>query len=107
MVAFVIWLLAGVAFIILGLCSFFSKKAKAFGFWSNVGMFPVEDIRKYNRAIGKLWISFGIIFIILGIPLLDGQNSPLVIISMIGSMLEAIVTMAVYTMVIEKKYRKK
>lgn len=43
----------------------------------------------------------------LGLPLLKGQNSPLILLSIIGVMAEAIAAMAVYETVIEKKYRKK
>ena len=43
----------------------------------------------------------------LGLPLLEGQGSPLVMFSVIGVMIETIVAMAVYTLVIEEKYRKK
>lgn len=49
---------------------------------------------------------FGAVLILLGLPLLDGQNSPYVIISMLGIMLEAIAAMAVYVIVIERKCRK-
>ena len=36
-------------------------------------------------------------FVILGIPLLDGQNTPYVLLSVIGLMVETIVIMAVYS----------
>ncbi|MDE6024924.1 MAG: hypothetical protein K2G45_05660 [Lachnospiraceae bacterium] len=102
MVAFIIWSIAGCCFILLGIFSFISKKP--IGFWANVKMFEVNDIRQYNNAMGKLWCSFGILFIVLGLPLLYGQNSPLVIISILGTMFETIVYMIIYTQVIERKY---
>jgi uncharacterized membrane protein (DUF485 family) len=46
-------------------------------------------------------------FILLGIPLLGEQNSPRIIITSIGSILEVIILMAVYPIKIEVKYRKK
>lgn len=42
-----------------------------------------------------------------GLPLLNGQNSALILLSIVGVMAEAIITMAIYVTVIEKKYRKK
>lgn len=104
MTGFIIWAIAGCCFISLGIFSFFAKKAT--GFWANAEVFEVNDIRKYNHAMGKLWCVFGLVFIILGIPLLDGQNSPLIIISILGVFVEMLAVMIIYTQVIEKKYRK-
>lgn len=107
MLAFIIWAVVGIAFIGLGIYDMCSKKEQPFGFWANAKTLPVEDVRGYNKALGKLWCAFGIGFILIGLPLLSGQNSALVIIPMLGAMAETIVTMAVYVTVIEKKYRKK
>ena len=107
MLAFTIWSIIGLLFIILGIYAFFSKKAQPMGFWANAKMFEVTDVRKYNAAMGKLFIGFGMIFIILGLPLLSGQNSALIILSVFGVMAEVIIMMAIYTIVIEKKYKKK
>lgn len=46
-------------------------------------------------------------FIILGIPLLEGQNTPYILLSVIGVMVETIVIMAAYSLVIVKKYEEK
>lgn len=78
MLGFIIWLLVGCAFVGFGIYCFYSKKEVAFGFWANADMFSVNNVNAYNRAMGKLWC-----------------------------MLEAIITMAIYVTVIEKKYRKK
>ena len=101
--SFTIWSIIGLLFIILGIYAFFSKKAQPMGFWANAKMFEVTDVRKYNAAMGKLFIGFGMIFIILGLPLLSGQNSALIILSVFGVMAEVIIMMAIYTIVIEKK----
>ena len=107
MLAFIFWSIIGLLFIILGIYAFFSKKAQPMGFWANAKMFEVTDVRKYNAAMGKLFIGFGMIFIILGLPLLSEQNSALIILSAFGVMAEVILMMAIYTIVIEKKYKKK
>ena len=102
---FVIWCIVSCFFIGLGIFAFFSKKPV--GFWANVKMFEVTDVKKYNRAVGKLFCVWGIVFVILGLPLLAGQNSPLIFISVIGVMFSVIIAMVVYITVIESKYKKK
>ena len=64
-------------------------------------------MKKYNAAMGKLFCIYGLVFDLLGLPLLDGQNSPLAIISVVGVMLSIIVLMVIYVTVIEPKYKKK
>ncbi len=102
---FIIWTAVGAVLILAGVCAWFSRRPS--GFWANAEMFEVSDIRGYNRAMAKLWWGFGIAFILLGLPLLAGQNSALILLSCGGVMVEVIVTMAVYTLGIEKKYRKR
>lgn len=104
-IGFIIWAIVGCIFFGLGLCSFFSKSAV--GFWANTKMYKVNDVKKYNHAMGKLWMAFGIVFIALGLPLFDGQNSPWILFSIIGVMAETIVLMIIYTLVITPKYQKK
>lgn len=105
---FIIWLLLGIFFIGEGIYCIKSKKEVTFGFWTN-GKKPLIDeknIKSYNKALGKLWCVYGFLFILLGIPLLGGQNSPLIIISLVGMILEVIILISVYIK-IEEKYRKK
>ena len=100
---FIIWAICGVVIIIIGIRALFMKTAV--GFWANIKQFPVNDIKGYNRSTGMLYICYGIIFILLGLPLLTGQNSPFILLSMLGVMIETIALMAIYIMVITKKYR--
>ena len=104
MVGFIICAIVGCFFIGLGILSFFAKRTV--GFWANAKMFEVNDVKGYNHAVGKLWCVFGIVFILLSLPMLDGQNSPLIMISILGIVVEVLVLMVIYTQVIEKKYRK-
>ena len=52
---------------------------------------------------------YGILFILIGLPLLilNEQNAGLITIPMVGTMLISIGAMAVYTIGIDAKYRKK
>lgn len=104
-IGFIVWALFGCFMIGLGIRAFFSKKAV--GFWANIKVFPVNDIRGYNRATGKLFIIYGLIFIVLGVPLLGGQNSPYILFSVLGVMIETIALMAVYSLSVSKKYKEK
>ncbi len=105
-IAFVIWALLGIAIVGLGIYDMCSTKEKAFGFWANAETFPVKDVKGYNKALGKLFITYGIVFILLGIPLLKGENSAGIVISILGTAFLSIITMAVYVTGIERKYRK-
>ena len=104
-IGFIVWALCGCLMIGLGISAFFSKKAG--GFWANIKTFPVNDIRGSKHAAGKLFIIYGVIFIVLGVPLLSGQNTPYILLSVLGVMIETIVIMAIYSLSITKKYREK
>lgn len=104
-IGFIIWCVTGCFLIALGIYSLFSEKAV--GFWANSEMFQVTNVRKYNNAMCKLLCALGIVFIILGIPLLEIQNSVWILFSVVGVMFEVIVAMVIYITVIEKKYKKK
>ncbi len=104
--AFIIWAIIGVLIIIMGIYDMKSKKTKPFGFWANADVIPVEDVKGYNSALGKLWCVYGVLFILIGLPLLDKQDSGLIIITMLGTLFISIATMIVYVVGIEAKYRK-
>lgn len=105
--AFIIWAIIGILFILMGVYDMKSKKIKPFGFWANADVIPVEDVKGYNRALGKLWCVYGVLFTLIGLPLLDGQNSGLIIITMLGTLFISIAAMIVYVVGIEGKYRKR
>ena len=106
-IAFIIWALMGVLFIAMGIYDLSSKKAKPFGFWANAEVASIEDVRGYNRALGILWCVYGVLFVLIGLPLLAGQNSGSIIISMLGTIFISIGAMIAYVVGIEPKYRKK
>lgn len=104
MLGFVIWSLVGCVLVVIGVIDFFAKKPV--GFWSNAKAPEVTDVKKYNSAVGKLWCIFGVLFILLGFPLLAEQNSPVIFLSVAGAIIWVILLMAVYELGIVKKYRK-
>ncbi len=105
MLAFICWAVIGLVFTFLGL--FCMKSKKAVGFWANAKTFSVKDVKAYNKAMGTLWMVYGIVFALLGLPLLAGESSGYIIISVLGAMFEAIIIMVIYVIKIEPKYRQK
>ena len=63
-------------------------------------------MKGYNRALGKLWCVYGVLFTFIGLPLLDGQNSGLIVITILAAMFISIGAMGAYAVGIEPKYRK-
>ncbi len=105
MTGFIFWAFIGILIIGFGIADFFAKKPA--GFWANCKTIEVTDIKKYNRSVGIMFCIYGVVMILLGLPLLDEKYMPLILFSGIGIMAETIVMMVVYTVVIEPKYRKK
>lgn len=105
MIGFIIWAIFGCIMIGIGVRAFFQKKAV--GFWANIKTVTVNDIKGYNHATGKLFILYGVVFIVLGLPLLSSQTTPYIFLSVLGLMIETIAAMAIYSLVITKKYQVK
>lgn len=104
-IGFVIWSMLALIFLGLGIWSRSSEKQV--NFWSNVKSPEMKDIKKFNRAISKLWITFAVCYEILGLPLLFcEQNSPVFLLSVLGVIFLVIGIMSAY-MVVENKYRKR
>ena len=105
--AFIIWAIVGVVFIVMGIYDMNSKNVKPFGFWANAETVPIEDVKGYHRALGILWCVYGILFVLVGLPLLSVNHSWLIVLSVLGVMFISIGAMIAYTIGIEPKYRKK
>lgn len=103
LLGFILWSAVGIIMICFAIYSRFSKKPMRF--WANTGVFEVTDIKKYNYAVAKLFLMFGLVLIVLGIPLL-AENSAWIMLSIAGVMIESIVAMVIYSLVIEKRYKK-
>ena len=107
MLGFILWIMLSLFFVVWGIFTYFAKTEKPFGFWANAEVAEMKDVKAYNRALGKLWCVYGILLALLGLPLLGGQNSAGIILSILGTMLISIGAMVVYVVGIEAKYRKK
>lgn len=104
LLAFLIWAAVGCLFLILGVHAFFAKKPQHF--WANVKMGKVREVKKYNRAVGKLFFFYGVVEILLGLPLLGG-NQGLIVLTALGMVFVTILIMGIYAAVIEPKYIRK
>ena len=104
MMGFVIWCACAVFFAVLGAVTY-RKKDQPAKFWANMRSAPVKNVRAYNRAVGKLWIAFAAVLFLLGLPLLQGQNSGGIVITILGTLFLAIGLMVFYILVIDRKYR--
>ena len=103
--AVIIWEIVGLVFILYGIYMILSKRQKPFGFYANIKELPeVEDVKSYNRALGKLFGCYGAAFMLLGLPMLTGGFG--VVLSVIGTLFITIALVALYTLKVEKKYRK-
>lgn len=102
---FVIWVICGLLFVGIGIYDYRSKKQV--GFWANFDVPEVEDVIGFNKAVGKLFITYGVVFILIGIPLIPSifyKNMLLVFIPIIGTVFETIWLMVYFVMKIEKDY---
>ena len=102
MTALLIWEACAALFAGIGIYCFLAKKPV--GFFANAKPPEIRDVRAYNRAVGRLWLVFAVVFALLGIPLL-WPDSPGILFSIIGTVWEIIVVIIVYLR-IEQKYKK-
>ena len=102
---FIIWAILGCLIIAIGINIFFLKKQA--GFMANVNTPKIKDLKGYNHATGKLLILFGVLLIVLGVPILFDKSSVFIFLSIIGVLILTIAMMVVYIFYIDDKYREK
>ena len=112
-IAYLIWLACALLFVVLGVIDIANaSKGKVFGFY-NISPPPkaesLTDVVAYNRAVGKLFIASGLIFALIGLPLLlAGDNAAIIVlVGTLGSIAWVISMVLAYELIIMKKYRKK
>ena len=102
-IGFVIWVLCSLLFVVIGIIAW--NKKEPMGFWAQAEPPKVKNVKAYNRAVAKIWFFFAVVMLLLGLPLIfGGQNSPLIVLSILGSMFLAIAICVIYIFV-EKKYK--
>lgn len=105
MIPFIIWTVVALVFVIIGISCRTSKETV--GFFSGVEppKIPAENVKKYNAAVAGIWFIFAGILEVLGIPLLFfGQNSPVFIVTLLGTVFLVIGIVVAYLR-IEERYK--
>lgn len=74
------------------------------GFWANDKAPKVKDIKGYNRALGKCWIVYGSIFILIGFPILFSQDSLWILVPVLGTLFDTLALILAYTMIVTPRY---
>lgn len=102
--AFAIWSAVSVMIIIIGIVTMRMKKPA--GFFANVpAPEKVTDTKAYNRSLGTLFICYGILVCLCGLPLLKQKPGALIIITMLGTVFSTLALILIYTGVIAPKYK--
>lgn len=111
-IAYIIWLLISLIFVILGVYDWKNaENGSVFGFY-NICPPPkaeqLTDVTAYNRAVSKLLIGSGIVFALIGLPLLSSDNEAvIVLVGVLGSIFWVISMVLAYECIIMRKYRRK
>lgn len=100
---FIIWTIISIVFVYIGITT---RKSNIPVNLFTFGDAPkVNDIKRYNKAVSNLWLVFTILFEMIGISLLFiKQNSPFIILIVLGVVFLVIGMMVMHTK-IESKYR--
>ena len=100
---FILWTLITLVFVYIGITT---RKSNIPVNLFTFGDVPkVNDIKRYNKAVSNLWLVFTLLFEMIGISLLFiKQNSPFVVLIVLGVVFLVIGMMVAYIK-IESKYR--
>ena len=102
-IAFIIWTIVAVLFLLIGISA--RKSKEPIGFFSFVKPPAVKDTKGYNNAVSNLWFAVAVLFEIMGIPFLFlEQNSPFFFLMVFGVVGLLIGMMIAYN-VIESRYK--
>lgn len=105
MIGFVIWSIAAFLFAGIGISCMRSKEAVGFFTFVKPPVIAAEKVKKYNRAVSRLWFVSAGVFEMTGVPFLFAeQNSPVFIFIELAVMLLVIAMMIAFVR-IEAKYR--
>ncbi len=107
MIAFAIWSIVALVFIVIAISSWNSNEVVGFFNVGKVPDIPKCNIVAYNHSVAVIWMIFSIVLEILGIPLLlFEQNSPYFIVTILGTILLLIGIIIAY-LKIEKHFMRK
>ncbi|MBR3277108.1 MAG: hypothetical protein IKG08_10970 [Eubacterium sp.] len=103
---FIIWTAVSALMAVIGVITWRSEKSA--GFYAGVEGPQVKNVKKYNHAVAKLWFAYAAVLELLGLPLLSGrQNSPVFIITVLGTVAASVGLAAGYHFILAKHQEKK
>lgn len=100
---FILWTIISIVFVYIGITTRRSSIPVNLFTFSDVP--KVNDIKGYNKAVSNLWLVFTVLFELIGVSLLFiKQNSPFVVLIVLGVVFLVIGMMVAYIK-IESKYK--
>lgn len=100
---FILWTIISIVFVYIGITT--RRSSIPVNLFTFGDVPKVNDVKGYNRAVSNLWLVFTVLFEMIGISLLFiKQNSPFVVLIVLGVMFLVIGMMVAYIK-IESKYR--
>ena len=99
---FILWTIISIVFVYIGITT--RRSSIPVNLFSFSDVPKVNDVKGYNRAVSNLWLVFTVLFEMIGISLLFiKQNSPFVVLIVLGVVFLVIGMMVAYIK-IESKY---
>ncbi len=105
--ACIFWELAGLIFLMIGLYDYLTHRNRTVGLFSNLNRPVVTDVHAYNQAVGKLWITFFLLFEVLGTVILFGNDRWILYITILGTCIASLLLILIYRIMILRRYRVK
>ena len=103
-IGFIIWSIVTVIFLGIGISC--RKSNEAVGFFTGCKPPVGEDVKRYNKAVSKLWFVSAGIYEVMGVPLLFLEQNSLLFIPIIFAVVIGLIVMMVAYLRIEAKYKK-
>ena len=103
-IGFIIWSIVTVIFLGIGISC--RKSNEAVGFFTGCKPPVVEDVKRYNKAVSKLWFISAGAYEVIGVPLLFLEQNSLLFIPIIFAVVIGLIVMMVAYLKIEAKYKK-
>lgn len=102
--AFIIWTLVALFFVVIAIYARISKEPV--GFFSGVKPPEVKDVKGYNRAVSTMWFVAAILLELMGVPFLFGEQNSAHFVFIMLLIMPLVIGMVVVYLRIEGKYRK-
>lgn len=98
---FIFWTVLALGLMGIGIYAW--KADKPVGFFAGVEAPKVKDTKRYNHEVAVLWFVYAAVIELCGVPLLFlEQNSPIFVVTILGTVFASIAMAVVYTVVISR-----